>query len=106
MTHVIEVTEEDIANGQPRIAFSCPVALAISRVTGRRATVSYSHIYLGLLAASGQPDWRLTPPALARWLHAYDNGEEVGPFSFDLDSLEACTPGESARLKKENNHES
>lgn len=104
MTHEIEVTEDDIARGKRCDARSCPIALAIRRAVGREygVLVAYSNIYLGL-DEQAVPDWRMTPPAIERWLLDYDNGLAVQPFSFDLGSLVAMTPGEAPALAEGEN---
>lgn len=79
----ISVLAEDIAQGDRRMAASCPLARAISRACGVEASVGArsATIYQG-----GQPTWIDVPlPSEAvqfRW--DYDEGRMVAPFVFAL----------------------
>lgn len=79
----VEVTAEDIAYGQAD-ATLCPVALAIRRATGKAVAVDAYEADIG--------DGRaLLPPEVTHFVLAFDRGDEVEPFRFNL----AADGGES-----------
>ncbi len=78
----IEVTAEDIAQGQPKQARSCPIALAFLRATaetwaiiGRWATLS-RHDHLARAA--------LLPAEAQGFEDQFDDGLPCEPFAFDV----------------------
>lgn len=82
MTH-ITVTPTDIRKGVQNNPHSCAVARAIARTTKARVSVTASAIRLGeagtLYAIENSTDGELED-----WIEAFDNGEPVEPFQFDL----------------------
>lgn len=78
----ITVTEEHIQKGEPTAARCCPVALAIKDATGRRGSLGLRAIYV----YSGGGEWETfePPTTVALFRDAFDAGEPVQPFSFDL----------------------
>lgn len=90
---IIEVTQEDIENGDAGIAFSCPVALAINRTTGYYSSVwafitlyeEYKHDGNAVIGIS-------TPLHVWKWIRQFDefhysvNGvPKPEPFSFEVE---------------------
>ena len=74
----ITVTQEHIKIGVPYSKWECPVALAVSQALGP-CWVGVDRI--GLL----KQDRCYPLPTLARdWIHAFDHGRPVEPFSFDV----------------------
>ena len=85
---LIEVTQEDIDNGSPGKAGLCPIALAMSRSTGKQWRVAN-------LTCFCPEEWPwddiLLPLEAVQFVKAYDSGDGVEPFSFALDDPEiAC----------------
>jgi hypothetical protein len=77
-TYTINVTKEDIQNGKPIHISKCPVALAITRATGRTCEVDLDAIYvdgLGLV---------YSPTEVVKFVRAFDDGKNVDPLAFDL----------------------
>ncbi len=85
----IEVTAQDIMDGEPVTSARCPVAHAINRVlqAGSRASVSPFDAMViegGYLVTD-----RITLPPEARlFINRFDQREKVEPFFFALDMLE------------------
>ena len=84
----IDVTEEYIRKGIPEKPESCPISLAVKESgkfdwvsTGTR-TLSYHDPVLMETVC------RYLSPELEQFVTAYDDGEDVGPISFDLEKLE------------------
>ncbi len=77
----IIVTTQHIGRGTPLEIWNCPLALALCELTGGGpVSVSGSKAYLVRL------DCVLALPECAReFVHAFDSGEPVAPFEFDLD---------------------
>jgi len=84
----IEVTAEDIAAGVREDCFACPIASALLRATGaKRAFVDGGAVAVG--------DWEgFFPPSrmevpitkeVSSFVHTFDVGDSVEPFSFDLE---------------------
>lgn len=80
MTIKVEVTKEDIANGERENSCKCPVALALSRL-GTDVSVGNGEIgfWLG-------DKYRLIeiPDMVDDFITQFDNGKEVEPFEFTL----------------------
>jgi hypothetical protein len=84
-TFRIEVTAEDIADGDPHDSEHCPVALALRRGTGARWLVDADR----LLDAETDLEW--TPPnRVTKFVEAFDSGMKVKPFSFEVDYGDAA----------------
>ena len=75
----IEVTQEDIDNGEPGGIYSCPIAESLKREFGssicvvgqKTCTVGSATIWLS--------------DNVTRFINDFDNGEPVQPFSFLLE---------------------
>jgi len=91
----VEVTAEDILNGRPRQVCGCPVALAICRALGVRPEDALLGVYPGEIRIWERltlPSCRLAvPPEVSQFIRAFDSGEPVEPFAFDLDLSEALS---------------
>ena len=76
----VQVTQEDIDQGEADNCFDCPVALALKRVTGAVIEVNNSFAIVDGVAI------RL-PPTVEIWIANFDyNGPDaVKPFSFSLE---------------------
>lgn len=83
MKVTVSVTADDLANGKPGDACKCPVAKAINRAVprGRGAVVNPSCCWFG----PARRFKRDLPPVAHDFILAFDRGEEVEPFSFDLE---------------------
>lgn len=76
----IHVTDSDILNGQRGSSTACPVAWAIRR------TLSYgTFIRVGKTTAAIGGGYVTLPTAAAGFVRAFDFGEPVEPFSFEID---------------------
>lgn len=81
----IEVTSEDIENGQPCDGWKCPVHLALWRATGQKwnvlscyaRTISPAPVVVGL------------PREARLFILKYDNHEHIEPFTFEFPIQEA-----------------
>ena len=74
MPITIEVTEEDIKNGEPYNSHKCPLALACKRAVGK----DWMEVYLQYYRPSGIPE------NIKVFIRYFDFGKEVKPFSFVL----------------------
>jgi hypothetical protein len=84
----IEVTVEDIRAGRPGEAGACPVALALCRATGRPWAVCPEELF-GRFDGPVRAPGLDAPPEVTTFVLAFDRGEAVSPFSFDLE-VERC----------------
>ncbi len=83
----IEVTAEDIANGERRNPDSCAVTLAMRRAGFKCQSVG------GVFSPRGPTAWLLghasrkiyLPVAVGVFAQQFDAGQDVEPFAFDLD---------------------
>jgi hypothetical protein len=83
----VTVTAEHIAKGQPRSAFSCPIAFALEDAlpgtncyAGRDNLTVYAH--------GGCAPWSVRvrhPDSVLKFIRAFDSGLPVEPFTFELD---------------------
>lgn len=74
----IQVTEDDINQGQPREERYCPVALAMSRALGAEdVLVGYAEAYVGDKCYA-------IPELTGGWIEDYDEWGEGSPFEFEL----------------------
>lgn len=76
---VINVTNEDLKKGKIRDPLFCPVALA-----ARREGIENASVGLYYLTILDQPRSYLLPDEVVKFIAAYDRGEKVAPFSFEL----------------------
>lgn len=83
MNYKINVTQKHIDNGCRHKCGSCPIALAIKDV------VPYFYdIRVGTMAVSLDSSWEefFELPAYAKeFVHSFDSGDKVIPFSFEID---------------------
>jgi hypothetical protein len=81
---IISVTEEDIAGGQRRNSFRCPVANALRRSCG--AHYAYVGRQIALVIAGDPPAQVIRtvrlPPDACIAISDYDHDMEMRPFSF------------------------
>ena len=77
MRLTITVTSDDIANGKPGQATSCPVALGAYRAGVAEALVGPREIRYGR-------GWVPLPRSAIRFVRAFDHGRPVAPFRFRL----------------------
>ena len=73
----ITVTQQDIDNGQRRSTCECPVALAASRTTGRKAYVTNTTLSFTISTVA-------LPEMVRAFVHSYDARKHVKPFKFDI----------------------
>lgn len=76
----IEVTDEDIARGEPRSALACPIACALRRAGMLDVSVSLTSITVGHLT------YKPMPPEAKAFIRDFDAGAPVTPFAFSVDS--------------------
>lgn len=81
----ITITESDIANGQSSACTLCPIALALERATGERWFVGTKGVTLLVHLGDPEGTWSLLPDAARAFVQAFDKGQSVEPFSFELD---------------------
>ena len=80
---LIEVTRDDVGNGQRFCSDSCPVALAIKRATGAFFVVMTCEHVMITKGVSKQIV-RLPPDVIEKVLR-FDRGHAMEPFSFELE---------------------
>ena len=80
MAITIEVTAEDIVNGQRSRCYHDPIALAASRALGVRTFTGVLHIH----AVDGRSSW-LLPRIATKFILDFDVGKPVKPFSFTIE---------------------
>lgn len=77
-TYTINITEQDIKRGQPKVACACPIALAAKRASGK----SFVHAGPSEIII-GQKRGATPLPAMDFMLY-FDTGRKVLPFEFQL----------------------
>jgi len=82
----MQVRQEHIDKGIREKCGSCPIALAINEhlVDGVISNVRYSRVDLVKNEVYLVEELRL-PPEASRFIRSFDNGEQVQPFSFELE---------------------
>lgn len=82
----IQVKQEHIDKGVQGKCGSCPIALAINEnlVDGVISNVRYSRVDLVKNEVYLAEELWL-PPEASRFIRSFDNGEQVQPFSFELE---------------------
>ena len=83
MLVTVEVTAEDIAQGDPGGCWGCPVALALNRATGYAWSVNPFHLILPRPGRKKNLDIK-TPPEVAEFISRFDAEKKVEPFTFTL----------------------
>ena len=86
-TVTISVTQGDINEGESKSSLNCPIALAIDRDTDYESLVSFLEIRLQRFSEDGLPWHRdvALPQSAVDFVHAFDRGRHVHPFSFTLE---------------------
>lgn len=79
----IEVTAEDIANGEPGESGSCPIALAFKRAI---PGIVYVEVEDDTYFETNESTFDLRLPGHAsQFVRDFDDGEPVKPISFEFD---------------------
>ncbi len=94
---VINVTGEHIGNGERNSAWGCAIALAILETFPDAEDIDVRHHAFAIQRPDGETDgFRKDivnfPRGVEDWIHAYDNGESVEPFSFTVNYPPEVTP--------------
>ncbi len=84
MSITVEVTVQDIQNGERESYTCCPVALAIADTMGYVAEVSDQGWVVLDLEDEGKSANADLPDAVAERIRAYDEGGSMEPFRFEL----------------------
>lgn len=80
MKYIVNVTQADIDAGKELDCEACPIALAVSRATGRKMVVARGEV------AQCGGSWEVKLPRIAvNFVDRFDAGERVVPFSFVID---------------------
>lgn len=105
----VPVTEFDITDGMPGVECHCPVVYAIQRRFSflTRASIKAAvgdKIYVGISGVSA-PLAFWAPLSVADFVHAFDNGECVAPFTFTLEIEDGIRGGglkrqDAARVRR------
>lgn len=78
VTVKIDVTEIDIKTGLPRSSCNCPIAQACERTFAHSVSVTRNYVRV-----AGEKKFDL-PWEATKFIHAFDYGKPVQPFSFEL----------------------
>lgn len=85
----INVTQKDINSGIRADCHVCPVAIAVSRVLGLNdVEISAASIYADFAGSNYYREARIIQPLplqVRSYIRAFDAGNEIEPFSFNLD---------------------
>ena len=81
MFMIIKITQFDIDIGRQNSRISCPIALAVKRMTGRYCSVCPQYIKIGLFEESRQIFFQ---KVISDKIRVYDKTGEMIPFSFEL----------------------
>jgi len=76
----IDVKQRHIDMGLPKDACRCPVACAIEEATRSVVFVTNTGLIMGLLGPQKFP----IPPEVLAFIKAFDAGQHVEPFSFEI----------------------
>lgn len=79
----INVTQEDIKNGIPGDPYCCPVARACARALNNK-TVSTTGLSINYWPTPYDFKSLHTPSTVTAFVYSFDNGEDPGPFEFEL----------------------
>ncbi len=80
----IDVTRDDIDAGVQSHCYACPIALAFKRATGADL-VEVDELGAGWYDIEAMTDRAVAiPDVAARFIHAFDAGRDVQPFSFTV----------------------
>jgi hypothetical protein len=89
----ISVTQEHIRRGVPRRPWCCPIALALGDVlddSHQKISVKENEIEIGQIPYVVLIT-RKTPEICQDFIEAFDNGDVVQPFEFEVDIPEYLT---------------
>jgi hypothetical protein len=94
MVFNIEVTQDDIDEGERQSTCDCPIALALSRATGLEGGYGEMDIDADGLYVNGKRTLRRASnrlPSIARdFIREFDAGREVSPIRFQLTVFNWC----------------
>lgn len=90
----IDVTAEDIRDGEKRDNQCCMVALAVRRAAARPVYVGTHWLQFSKDANRLHPR-QILPAYVTEAIQAFDAGDKVGPFSFDIEDLPAETEADA-----------
>lgn len=77
----IPITQEDIDRGQQRSYSLCPLALAVTRLTGQETEVHCSRFLIFTPQKEGQGCEFKLDRAAKDFVHAFDSGDAVHPIT-------------------------
>lgn len=77
----VDVTQDHIDDGTPMCIFSCPVALALIGTGATRVMVDGT---FATFTKDGTELCLVMPKNTQLWVHSFDRGENVKPFSFQF----------------------
>ena len=84
----VKVKQRHISKGVSGCPLKCPISLAIRYLFFmKKALVTYSRVKVSTLL--GVPRYYFLPPDASAFIRAFDVGEQVEPFEFDLVSMDA-----------------
>ena len=85
MKVTIQVTQEDIKNGQPTRCLKCPLALAATRAFGHQIFVARYTMFS--MDVNGKVNFHggKLPKEVTTWQWNFDNGIPVKPFDFEIE---------------------
>jgi len=75
----VRVEKEDIKNGMKMSNVCCPVALALNR------TFQTTDVFVGCGVLRVGDKLRDVPRRVEKFIHRFDSGVRVRPFSFEID---------------------
>lgn len=82
----ISVTQDDIDDGVPGHPYACAINRALRRVYPKKiVAVEKDRVYFVRRPNDVIEHMAMLPHVAAIFVRAYDNGEEVAPFAFDLE---------------------
>jgi hypothetical protein len=81
----IDVTQEHIDRGVSKDCLRCPVALAIMCHVQPTTSISVGDDAITMLPLGGWFHDQQAPSVVRQFVRGFDRGDDVVPFSFDLD---------------------
>ena len=76
----IDVTQDDIDNGEKAACHFCPIALALNRMTGMSSIIGSTKIHIGEIGQGGATCY--TSPEMREFVWKFDTDRGVKPTSF------------------------
>lgn len=101
MSRIVEVTQEDIANGDPIGMRECALALAIKRAEKADDVLVKSSYPCVEIIKGKKTEFLWLPPILRIFVSRCERGMPVKPFQFDLDYVVWCNEN-NIRLRGKN----